>query len=469
MRKIFLHGTLLLCLTATAVCAQEAVPLSYTSNSYYRNRALNQAYSGTDFTVRAREAIRSTRYGNRGLNSVFKNFNPGHNIDWNIPGVKKNFDLIGSINPGQIKGAVRTQLYATTIYNTPGLQLLAIGEPVRDVASRRIITDKDILFRDLVTGRRYRMEVKDVSLGTQRTNMANYKRQILLMSQEARRTGEKQIWVNRREVAPEIAAYAKRLGVDTHGNVTTSKAPEVLKRNRALSEVLGKYSSVETMRQAAGFGAGVYGLYMMIRSAPQFFDAWKDFLGKGSRGEAEILRLAQATTGFVGGGVLIASNFAPALQRFRPPLPPGAPVKGLRTVMRWMGKNAGRVAWVLIAVDLGFDVYLYTRGYMPARDFAVSVSGKLFGLGGALAGAWIGAKGGAAIGAGIGALFGPAGAGAGGVIGGFVGSISGGIAGYWGGSTLAQTMVKSYYALKDEESHRKHFDFLVDHYSASVP
>ena len=74
-------------------------------------------------------------------------------------------------------------------------------------------TDADLVFRHVSTGLQGRMEVKNLSLSSQRSNLPEIQKQILKMPEDARFTGEIQVWGNPRSILPEIRVFAERHGI----------------------------------------------------------------------------------------------------------------------------------------------------------------------------------------------------------------------------------------------------------------
>ena len=172
-----------------------------------------------------RKVVSSGPYGRRGLNSIFKNFEGDFAFDPTIPGVEKNLRLAASQNANVRKGAVRTHLYQTKVQNDPRFKVLAVNELVYDSGTGKLLTDRDIVFQHRATGIIGRIEVKNISLESQRSSLENYKVQINKMAAEMERTGQPQAWVNRQEVSAQLKQYANSKGIPVYENVITGERP----------------------------------------------------------------------------------------------------------------------------------------------------------------------------------------------------------------------------------------------------
>ena len=80
-------------------------------------------------------------------------------------------------------------------------KLDGLNQPRSNSAGR---TDADIVFQHQSTGLQVRMEVKNMTPASQRANLREIQSQILKMAEDARSTGEMQVWANRQDVLPEV-------------------------------------------------------------------------------------------------------------------------------------------------------------------------------------------------------------------------------------------------------------------------
>jgi hypothetical protein len=209
-----------------------------------------------------REQVRKSRYGQRGLDSIFKNFEDGHYFDPSVPGVTKNIIALNSLSPQQEKGAVRTLLFATVIDNDPRFELVAVDRPVTAPYGR---TDKDLWFRHKQTGQRCRVEVKDAKPTSQRADLERIKCQIDKMAAEYRRTGELQAWANRRRTIPAVLDYAKRNGVPVYERTRQSDFGQIL-------DDFDQRSFTTAGARLAGGGIGVgLGVLLLYTSGEALF------------------------------------------------------------------------------------------------------------------------------------------------------------------------------------------------------
>lgn len=165
-----------------------------------------------------KKMVRSSEFGNRGLNNVYKNFEGGFKIDPNTPGLNKLFLMMFSSNSAQRKGYRRELLTFQHLSNDHRFGEFKIGERLdRKWGS----TDADISFTHNKTGARVRIEVKDYSISSQKTNISNLKAQIDKMSIESKKYGTRQVWMNHNEVLPELREYAESNGIKVYENVKT--------------------------------------------------------------------------------------------------------------------------------------------------------------------------------------------------------------------------------------------------------
>jgi len=383
------------------------------------------------------------KYGQRGLDGLFKNFAGEGTIDPRIPGVEKNFRLTLSDNTAVAKGARRTHLYATKIYNDGRFKLLALDQPTSTSLGA---TDRDIVYRHLESGTVGRIEVKEISMATQRANLKKYMVQIDKMAIEMRETGQLQAWVNRDAVIPAIRRYAAGFGIPVYENVATGRVSSLREGTTRIESVLdnlaGRATAHNRARILMGNSSAAFGLIVLYQSAPPAWNELMLALNAGSRSERNLLRLGQHASYASSGGAMVVFGAAKAID-------------GFATVTRL----AGPIATVAFLAGEGFVIAQYMRGHMAYREFLAHESGLVGGLGGAVAGAWSGAK----IGSAIGLLLGPEAVPIGATIGGLLGGVGGG----FGGSWLAGRGVAAWCDFQDEQQNKAFTDFVSHLYDAN--
>jgi hypothetical protein len=409
-----------------------------------------------------RTMVRRGPYGQRGLNSRFKNFEGNHTFDPSIPGITKNLLLTTSSNKSVRIGAARTHSYATSLHNDSRFTLEAVGELVHD-NSGKITTDRDIVYSHKWTGLQGRIEVKDVSPESQQRNLAKYKTQIDKIAAEGEATGRPQAWVNRREVIPEIRDYAESKGVLVYGQVVTSERslqPGEMHFKDVLADMhirLVRASRINI--NAMSFGAEVgMGVLMLVSSAPATYQDAMDLFDPARRSREAVLRLGEHGS-LTAGGLAFTTK---GLIGMHSVLSRTALSSRMLTVSRW----SGRFGWSAAAVSYGFVAYQYYSGTISEREFRTASAGFAGGVAGGIAGGWTGAELGGLIGGGIGtAIGGPPGTAAGAAIGSSVGATVGALGGGYYGANTASDAVASRYQLKDDVQLREFQHWLQKHYS----
>lgn len=204
------------------VSAQAFAKMPYGKIKTWHEQAQMMAPTQAQRLQNLREVVLRGERGRVRLNKVFGNFEGRMAIHPDIPGMTKNLLLTASDNPNVVKGAIRTHLYATRVYNDPRFKLLGVDEP-QFGEDGRMITDKDIVFEHKATGVRCRIESKAVKLSSQISNRTKYKAQLDKMAEEFEKTGELQAWVNRYEVDPILKDYAESLGIPVFEKVETGE------------------------------------------------------------------------------------------------------------------------------------------------------------------------------------------------------------------------------------------------------
>jgi len=345
-----------------------------------------------------RDSVRSGRYGQRGLNRIFKNFEGNTYLDPEIPGVQKNIRLLNSPSWQQAKGAIRTLLYGTQVQNDDRFDLLALDKPVNSKYGR---TDKDLLFRHRVTGQMCRIEVKDVTTSSQRSGLAGIKEQIDKMAAEYQETGELQAWANRQEAIPEVVEYARLKGIPVFSGV----------KQRDFGQVLDYFNSKAVFKSNLRLLGGLFetgsGLVLVYEEAPATVGDIENLWNPEMRNTPAWLKLGRdaSLTGMgasftISGTMGIASRFAGSAEWFES--------------VQLLGEWAGPIGLGFYVVAEGFDegvaIVDYRNGAMTPQQFFSKSAGVATGLGSVALGAAIGTViepgGGTLVGAGIGALVG---------------------------------------------------------------
>ena len=313
----------------------------------------------------AREQILGTRYGDRGLQRIFKNFDGSHYIDPEVPGVVKNFRALGSSSGSQSIGARRTLIFATKAYNDRRFQLEAVDQPVPAIYGR---TDKDLVLKHRQTGTSARFEVKDAKYASQQSDIARLKGQINKMAAEYQRTGQLQVWVNRQPTLAAIKEYARKNGIPVYENIHQSDFNKVL--NDVHRQCVLR-SRVKMFTAGLGILSGAALLYSGAMDGPR-------------PGENEIgrtLHTGRQGSILMAGGSFLASGAASSLSGSSI-LSPKANL-ALSKFSKW-GSHFGIVGCVL---GEGFGIASDYNSWdeMSARDQSLSVAQHTIGIGALIA------------------------------------------------------------------------------------
>jgi len=407
-----------------------------------------------------RSAVRSGPLGQRGLDRMFKNFEGYGSFDPSTPGMAKNLLLTTSRNGNVGKGAARTHLYAARLSENAQFKLLAINE--RQYSDEgRMVTDKDVKLRHVGTGRECRLEIKDVSVASQRTNLSKYKIQIDKMAAELSRTGELQAWVNRQSVAAEIKTYARERGISVFEKVISGERHlgKGEMRFDSVLESLDQQAQLHAKARAISGGAQIgFGIVLLVQTAPAAYAELAE-LRESRMARGNVLRLGEHGILAMSGGMFAVSGAIDLAEGFSKSI---AQSSKLATMSKWGGR-AGIVG--AVAAE-GFVYWQWRSGLISERQFVTSTSATA----GAMAGAWAGAKAGALAGAYIGGTVGSvvpglgtaAGVTVGTTIGAFTGGVAGGFAGHWVVAKGAATL----YEFKDKERELRYEEFLYAYYGA---
>ena len=342
------------CLVSIQAVAQSTLVLAPALTHHEQAAALN-GLTRTEKVNWMRGEVLGSRYGQRGLENLFKGFEGRNYLDPEIPGVPKNLRALSSPSQQQAKGAARTLLYATKAYQDPRFELTGVDRPVNAPYGR---TDKDLVLRHKPTGQRVRVEVKDVKPSAQRADLERIKMQIDKMAAESKRTGELQAWVNRQETIPAIKEYARQKGVPTYERTKQTEFTKVL-------DDLDRRSVVEARVRLAGgalsTGAGIALLYTSTRTL-------LEIVRSDANDPASSLKIGEQSALLAGGAGFTASGIAQVGSRFATA---DSALARLGSIAKW-GGPAG-IAGVIIGEGLGIGIDYYNWDEMTARQRSVSV------------------------------------------------------------------------------------------------
>jgi len=387
-----------------------------------------------------RSIVKSSRYGERGLNTLFRNFEGNHTIDPTIPGVTKSVRLLSSSSISQSKGYVRELLYASQLHNDPRFTLVAMNRVIKRPWG---MTDADIVFRHNGTGQFSRIEVKDVSAKSQSSNLEKYKTQIDKMSLEGRRTGQQQYWINRKEVIPEISRYANSKGVSTYGDVKTGRTnPQKTVFVEVMNDLNRDAIRLSRARSVMSGGRVAFGALMLSDSAPKFWDDLEVVAQATNPDKGDWLRIGEHASYTVGGSAMVLSGSAMLAGQY------GGEV--WRNRMYSVGRTGGLVSVVALSMGEGFQIARFRNGDITSQEFWTSQ----WVMGASIAGTYVGAKiGGAATGI---ATANP--------IGIFFGAGVGGVTGAWVGGKTAKAFSDDYYDSKFTKLNQEFAEFVYKSY-----
>jgi hypothetical protein len=349
-----------------------------------------------------RQWVRESRYGQQGLDRIFKNFEGQYSLDLEIPGVEKNLRFLNSPSPQQAKGARRNLLYTTKAYNDPRFEVLGTDTPVRTDIGK---TDIDLHVRHVETGIDCWVEIKDVSPDSQRADLDRIETQLEKIASECQKTGIRPAWVNRQETIPEIKEYALQRGIAVRDGVTQEQFGLVLDD---LDSDCQSAPSRDWALRSWAFGTVdlAAGFYLTLESAPA---VWHDVrqLEINPASVNSWLRLGQHSS-FSATGVSMtlagAGQFASRLGGS------AAWVGSLGEIGEWAGPGG----LGLYVVGSGFEeastAWGWRQGTISRRQFVTTSTSVGTGLGFAAAGIIIGTciepGGGTVAGAAIGAFVG---------------------------------------------------------------
>eukprot|EP01047_Picozoa_sp_COSAG01_P086254 COSAG01_NODE_19314_length_1018_cov_0.985854_1_plen_196_part_10 len=153
---------------------------------------------------------------------------------------------------------------------------------------RKLVTDRDLVFRNRRTNSLGRIEVKDAKKTTQYSNLKKYKRQMNQMAAEMKATGQPQAFVNRRPLVPALKKHAAQLGLPAYGNVVTSGTGAPLSLGQTpINEVLDDLDRIATRAFRTRAVTAGFGLAMAAMEGRNAYLHWHSFAeGSGSAFQA---------------------------------------------------------------------------------------------------------------------------------------------------------------------------------------
>lgn len=387
-----------------------------------------------------RSIVRTSQFGERGLTRIYGNFEGTRSINPLIRGVEQTVLLQRSASNSQAKGYRRELLYAIEFYNDPRFSLeemnRALKRPWGD-------TDADIVIRQKSTGLYARIEVKDVSLASQATSLSKLKEQVDKMALEARRTGQVQFWMNRREVLPEFHAYASERGIRVLSNVRTGRSSigEAMPSQEAMDTVANDMARASQRRAIAGSTGLAYGAWMLVESAPVALDAFQTVLNSETRTAQAWRRLGEQGAYTMAGGGMTLPGGALLWSRYTS--------EGVQGQLFYLSRMGGIASFAALGLGEAFLISRHVYGDVSSREFWTTQSILGSALVGGTAGSWVG-----------------------GAIGGLwanpltvnLGAVLGGAAGTWAGQEIGTRGADYYYDWKFAELDEAFGKFVYAHY-----
>jgi hypothetical protein len=181
---------------------------------------LSQAKTNAERLQIYRETVARGRYSGRTMvQRMFGNFEPGKfHLRADTPGLAKQVLLLASESKAQVIGAARTIRYADMFAADARFEVVELGQ-LRE--NRFGKTDADIVVRHKATGQVIRVEVKDLSLESQKADLKRLEEQIRKMAEDAHLRGERAVLMNRKQVLPELKQIAEKYGVQVFEEVKT--------------------------------------------------------------------------------------------------------------------------------------------------------------------------------------------------------------------------------------------------------
>lgn len=392
------------------LAAESGIPSLKPGATYAEAKTWHEQFMGGNPTKSQRlDAMRTLILASparsRGMEQIYHNFEGRYSIDPTIPGVEDSVLKQLSGSRQQAKGYRREVLYAVAYHNDPRFNLNEMNKPLKRSWGN---TDADLVFTHKETGMSGRIEVKDYSLKSQKSNLPKLKHQIDKMALEGRKTGQKQFWMNSRGVIPEIWSHANHRGVFVSANVKTGKtvAPDSIHISEAMTQQEHQFYRTDRNRLVIGSGGFAFGSLMLYDALPRVVH---DLSALDSSGYAtnQWLRagesLSSVTSGagmVVSGGAFIATKYASDVAR---------------PSLYSTGRIGGYVGLFALGAGEAFQISRYMNGDVLSQEFWTNQWVMGSASAGALSGGWVGfllAKGpmgtvaGSSIGGALGQTFG---------------------------------------------------------------
>ncbi len=379
-----------------ALAQTAASPGRVSAASYAAAKAKHESFLTTQPTRAQRldalrKIVRSGTLGERGLQRIFNNFEGQSAIDPTIPGVEKTARLLASSSRSQVKGHTRELLYASRIHTDRRFQLVEMNRklPSHDKVSGKLLrswgsTDADIVFRHRTSGMYGRIEVKNYSLASQRTNRTYLEKQMTKMAREGNRTGQPQLWINRGGVDRKLAEFAKSKGIVVYDRVATGmQRPSNTQSFNAVRKRMDAHMvNIAQRRGMVGGTAVGLGASLLLAQLPEAWAAMGDIAALGQASTEARLRMASSGGYSLGGAGLMASGSAFAFApRFK---------EVTQNRLYAFGKFGGLLSLTPIVAGMGVDVYRYRSGAVTSEQFWESAVQASAQAAGATAGGWLG-------------------------------------------------------------------------------
>ncbi len=329
-----------------------------------------------------RSLILASPVGARGLNQIYHNFDGRYTIDPTIPGLEKSVLTQLSASKQQAKGYRREVLYAVAYHNDPRFSVVEMNRPLKRTWGN---TDGDLIIKHHPTGLYGRVEVKDYSLNSQRTNSAKLKIQIDKMSLEGRKTGALQFWMNARPVLPEIQRYGEKSGVFVSGNIKTGKtiAPGSISVVDAMNQHEQQFFKANITRASIGAGELAFAAWRLKNAIPEAVADLSEVWDPSTRSTRSMLRLGEHGSSTFAGAAMTVSGTALTSARFAG--------EALQSRLYSVGRVGGIASIAGLGLSEAFLVTRYVNGDVLDREFwtgqwvlGTTTSGGMLGWGAGL-------------------------------------------------------------------------------------
>jgi len=160
--------------------------------------------------------------------------------------------------------------------------------------------DADIVMKHRATGRQIRVEVKELKPESQRSDLKRLKNQILKMAEDAKKTGEAQVLINRHPVLPELREFAERHGVKVFENVNTGETTTGMDFSKVANAL---DHEAKTARWVGRAKAG----FVLVLAVFTAYEQWT-IIDKYRRGESTRTEFLFEEASFVAGSALGAAG-----------------------------------------------------------------------------------------------------------------------------------------------------------------